>query len=105
MGANLLCRIRTNVRLDVDRRLPDGSCLSRIYPNTSDRRNQRRAIVVRVIDYSLDKVPGAEPSYPLITTILDQKLAPAKELAALYHERWQNEHTLDGPKTHLPRPP
>ncbi len=100
-GANLLWRIPTNVRLDVDRRLPDGSCLSRIYPNTSDRRNQRRAIVVRVIDYSLDKVPGAEPSYRLITTILDQKLAPAKELAALYHERWEIENTLDELKTHL----
>jgi len=100
-GADLLWRIPQNFRLDVDRRLPDGSYLSRIYPNTSHRRNQRGAIVVRVIDYSLDKVPGAEPIYRLITTILDPKLAPAKELAALYHERWEIENTLDELKTHL----
>lgn len=100
-GADLLWRTRKNARLEIDRRLPDGSYLSRIYPSTSDRRNQRKAIVVRVIDYRLDKVPDAEPIYRLITTILDHKLAPAKELAALYHERWEIETALDELKTHL----
>ena len=46
-------------------------------------------------------MPGAEKIYRLITTILDPKLAPAKELAALYHERWEIETTLDELKTHL----
>jgi hypothetical protein len=69
--------------------------LSRIYPTTPDRRNERNAVVVRVIDYRLDKVPDAEPLYRLITTILDHKLAPAQELAALYHERWELENSLD----------
>src|SRR3984957_14783949 len=40
--ADLLWRIRQNARLDIDRRLPDGSYLSRIYLSTSDRRNQRK---------------------------------------------------------------
>ena len=79
-GADLLWRTRQNARLDVDRRLPDGSYLSRIYASTSDRRNQRRAMVVRAIDYRLKDVPDAEPVYRLITTILDPKRAPAKEL-------------------------
>jgi hypothetical protein len=100
-GAELLWRTRQNARLEIDKRLPDGSYLSRIYPTTSDRRNQRKGIVVRVIDYRLDKVPDAEPIYRLITTILDHKLAPAKELAALYHERWEIETALDELKTHL----
>ena len=100
-GADLLWRTRQNARLEIDQRLPDGSYLSCIYPSTSDRRNQRQAIVVRVIDYRLDKVPDAEPIYRLITTILDHKLAPAKELAALYHERWEIETALDELKTHL----
>jgi hypothetical protein len=100
-GADLLWRIRQNARLEIDQRLPDGSYLSRIYPSTSDRRNQRKAIVVRVIDYRLDKVPDAEPVYRLITTIVDPKQAPAKELAALYHERWEIETALDELKTHL----
>jgi hypothetical protein len=100
-GAALLWRARQNARLDVDKHLPDGSYLSRIYTSTSDRRNQRNAVVVRVIDYRLDGVPGAEPIYRLITTILEPKLAPAKELAALYHERWEIETALDELKTHL----
>lgn len=100
-GADLLWRVRQSARLDVDQRLPDGSYLSRIYASTSDRRNRRNGIVVRVIDYRLDNVPGAEPVYRLITTILDPKQAPAKELAALYHERWEIETSLDELKTHL----
>lgn len=100
-GAELLWRTRQNARLEVDKRLADGSYLSRIYPSTSDRRNQRRAIVVRVIEYRLKDVPGVERIYRLITTILDPKLAPAKELAALYHERWEIETALDELKTHL----
>jgi hypothetical protein len=100
-GADLLWRVRHNARLEVDKRLADGSYLSRIYPSASDRRNQRKAIVVRVIEYRLKDVAGTEPIYRLITTILDPKLAPAKELAALYHERWEIETTLDELKTHL----
>lgn len=100
-GADLLWRVKKNVRLDVDQRLPDGSYLSRIYPTSADRRKQRKAIAVRVIEYRLDNVPNAEPLYRLVTTILDYKLAPAKELAALYHERWEIETTLDELKTHL----
>src|SRR6516225_3573609 len=100
-GADLLWRTRHNARLDVEKRLPDGSYLSRIYPSTADRRKQRNGIVVRVIDYQLQGVPGAESLYRLITTILDPAQAPAKELAALYHERWLIETTLDELKTHL----
>jgi hypothetical protein len=100
-GADLLWRTRRNARLEVDKRFLDGSYLSRIYPTTSDRRKERNAVVVRVIDYRLDKVPDAEPLYRLITTILDHKLAPAQELAALYHERWEIENSLDELKTHL----
>jgi hypothetical protein len=100
-GADLLWRTRQNARLDVEQRLPDGSYLSRIYASTSDRRKRRKGIVVRVIDYRLNNVAGAEALYRLITTILDHRQAPAKELAALYHERWEIETALDELKTHL----
>jgi|SRR5438874_2560198 len=100
-GADLLWRTRQNARLDVEKRLSDGSYLSRIYASTSDRRNRRNGIVVRVIDYRLQDVQDAEPVYRLITTILDHALAPAQELAALYHERWEIETALDELKTHL----
>jgi hypothetical protein len=100
-GADLLWRVRQNARLEVDQRLPDGSYLSRLYASTADRRKQRNAIVVRGMEYRLQDVPGAEPLYRLITTILDPALAPAQELAALYHERWEIETALDELKTHL----
>ena len=100
-GADLLWRTRQNARLDVEKRLPDGSYFSQIYASTSDRRNRRNGIVVRVIDYRLQDVEGSEPLYRLITTILDHGQAPAKELAALYQERWEIETALDELKTHL----
>ena len=66
-----------------------------------DRRKDTAAVVVRVIQYRLEGVSGAEPLYRLITTIVDPDMAPAAELAALYHERWEIETALDELKTHL----
>jgi len=103
-GAELLWRIRKNLRLPCERRLADGSYLSRIYPTERDRRHKTNGVVVRVIEYRLEGVAGAEPIYRLITTILDPELAPAHELAALYHERWEIETALDELKTHLRGP-
>jgi hypothetical protein len=100
-GADLLWRIKKNLRLPVESRLPDGSYLSRIYASQRDRRHQTNGVVVRVIDYRLEGVPGAEPLYRLVTTILDPREAPAEELAALYHERWEIETALGELKTHL----
>src|ERR1700685_3027548 len=69
-GADLLWRVRRNARLDVEKRLGDGSYLSRIYANTTDRRKGRNGILVRVIEYRLKDVKGSESLYRLITTIL-----------------------------------
>ena len=100
-GADLLWRIKKNLRLPVEKRLPDGSYRSRIYPSERDRRHQTHGVVVRVIAYRLEGVADAEPLYRLVTTILDPTAAPAAELAALYHERWEIEGALDELKTHL----
>jgi hypothetical protein len=100
-GADQLWRIKKNIRLPCEQRLPDGSYLSRIYPSERDRRHKTNGIVVRVIEYCLDGVADAEPIYRLVTSILDHEQAPAQELAALYHERWEIETTLDELKTHL----
>jgi hypothetical protein len=96
-GAELLWRVKKNLRLPVEERLADGSYLSRIYPSDKDRRHDRGAVVVRVIEYQLEGVADAEPLYRLLTTIVDPTQAPAQELAALYHERWE----IDELKTHL----
>ena len=100
-GADLLWRIKKNLRLTCEKRLGDGSYLSHIYPSAKDRRHQTKGVRVRVIEYRLEGVPGAEPIYRLLTTIADSEQAPAEELAALYHERWEIETALDELKTHL----
>jgi hypothetical protein len=100
-GADLLWRVKTNLRLPCEQRLPDGSYLSTIYRSDTDRRRGANGIPVRVIEYTLDGVAGAEPVYRLLTSILDPDQAPAEELAALYHERWEIETALDELKTHL----
>ena len=100
-GAELLWRVRKNIQLPCEKRLPDGSYLSRIHPSQQDQRRGRNGVVVRVIEYRLEGVEGAEPLYRLATTILDHELAPAAELAALYHERWEIETAFDELKTHL----
>jgi hypothetical protein len=56
---------------------------------------------VRVIEYRLAGIAGAEPLYRLVTTILDPDQAPAWELATLDHQRWEIETALDELKTHL----
>jgi hypothetical protein len=100
-GADLLWRIKQNLRLPCDQRLADGSYLSHIYPTQRDRRHRTNGVMVRVIEYRLEGVAGAEPIYRLLTSILDPEQAPAPELAALYHERWEIETALDELKTHL----
>jgi hypothetical protein len=100
-GADLLWRVRKNIHLACETRLPDGSYLSRVYPSQQDQRRGRNGIVVRMIEYRLEGVEGAEPLYRLATTILDHEPAPAAELAALYHERWEIETAFDELKTHL----
>lgn len=100
-GADLLWRVKKNLRLACEKRLPDGSYLSTLYRSEKDRRQRRNGMVVRVMEYRLEGVAGAEPLYRLLTTILDPEQAPAEELAALYHERWEIETALDELKTHL----
>jgi hypothetical protein len=107
-GAELLWRAKKNLGLACEKRLPDGSYLSRIYARRdrsheagAGRRQNAQGTVVRVIDYQLHGVADAEPVYRLLTTILDHEKAPAKELAALYHDRWEVETALDELKTHL----
>ena len=85
----------------MEERLPDGSYLSHVYPSERDWRRKTNGIAVRVIDYRLEGIEGAEPIYRLATTILDADKAPAAELAALYHQRWEIENAFDELKTHL----
>jgi hypothetical protein len=100
-GADLLWRLKKDLRFEVEEVLPDGSFISRSYPSARARRRHTQGVRVRIVEYRLEGVEEAEPNYRLATTILDPAAAPAQELAALYHERWEIEGAFDELKTHL----
>jgi hypothetical protein len=84
--ADFLIRVRTgntSPKLPVLQRLPDGSWLSRF-----------GGIPVRVIDAEITITTSAGSAggrCRLITTLLDPARYPAREVAALYRERWEVE--------------
>jgi hypothetical protein len=83
-------------------RLADGSALAVIYRDQRHRRGEQ--MLVRIITYTFTdpRIPGAgEQVYRLVTTLLDPFVYPAKEVAVLYHERWQVEVVIDETRTHL----
>lgn len=98
-GAALLWRIGTKPQLDASHRFADGSYLAQVYDHADRRRVH--GMTVRVIDYLLDD-PGRPSSthYRLLTNLLAPDQAPARELAALYAQRWEFETTLDELKIH-----
>lgn len=108
-GAQLLWRIPAMVKLPVYEQLPDGSYRSSLAPRSmrSDiARGKRRSIEryeipVRVLEYTITNRGSDKPeTIRLITSIMDHELAPAAELAALYHQRWEIEMALDEIQTH-----
>lgn len=108
-GAQLLWRCADNRQLPVKALLSDGSYLSEIHPPKQAYQPAGSLagaappspISVRVIEYALPGLPDGQPRYRLMTTLLDPLAAPALQLAALYHERWQVEAVFDELKTHL----
>lgn len=81
--------------LHVDRPLRDGSWISRIHAGTDA--SHRDPVTVRVLAYQLkDKAE----TYRLITSLLDARRYPARQLAALYRERWEIESVFVEIKTH-----
>lgn len=99
-GAQLLWRVKTNLVLPVKQRLADGSYLSALHDSRDRKRHH--GLPVRVIEYTLvGSTTPTESRYRLITTLLDPESAPAEEMAALYHERWEVESVFDEIKVHL----
>ncbi|MGH3901603.1 MAG: IS4 family transposase [Pseudonocardiaceae bacterium] len=127
-GAALLWRAPTGLALPVVRVLPDGTYLS-VLINPAIRGARCRAAIlatatqiadgdagveldpaeahlVRVVEYDVpDRAGnGSGELIVLLTTILDPAAARADELAAGYHERWEEETANDQLKTHLRGP-
>lgn len=87
-GADLLWRVTANLTLRPVEMLSDDSYIAEITPPEKSGHPPFR---LRVIEYRL---PWSDDVYRLVTSIFDPFQAPAKELAALYHERWDIEGFL-----------
>lgn len=116
-GADLAWRLKKHQVFWPGEQLPDGSFLSVLAtPAANVRYGQDRARrrpvttppaghLVRIINYTVtvhaaDGSTRTEP-FRLVTTLLDHHTAPAEELAALYHQRWENELAYNELKTRL----
>jgi hypothetical protein len=86
------------------RRLSDGSVLAWLGPTRPGSAHYpvRRGVWVRIISYRVtdERLGEVGKVYRLVTTLLNPRLAPALELIALYHERWEIELVIDEIKTH-----
>lgn len=130
-GAALLWRAPTGLGLPIVKVLSDGTYLS-VLINPAIRSTRRRAAImaaarestgigtqtegdgldpaeahlVRVVEYDVpDRVGnGTGELIVLLSTILDPAQARADELAAAYHQRWEEETGNDQLKTHLRGP-
>jgi hypothetical protein len=100
--AQLLARVKTSLIFQPIHRLSDGSYLAKVYQSARHRRNDEGGIEVRIIEYTFDDPgrPGNKETHRLLTTLLDENLDPAVTLIELYHERWEEELTIDELKTH-----
>jgi len=101
-GAHLVARIKKNLVFQPLRRLSDGSYLAKLYPSPRHRDRDQGGIKVRIIEYTLrdPNRPGSGEKHRLLTTLLSATRHPAKRLILLYHERWEEELTIDELKTH-----
>ena len=100
-GSHLLWRGASNRPLPVTQALSDGSFLSVLRPSKgAQRKDDRVAVPMRVIDSTLPGTQGAETPSRLLTTLLNEYHALALEWAALYHERGEVEGVFDELKTH-----
>jgi hypothetical protein len=85
-GADLLWRVKSDIRLDRGETFEDGSYMSELF---GGEREDGVCCLVRVIEFTV-KHKGSREKYRLITTLKPSE-ASAKQLAGLYRERWEWE--------------
>jgi hypothetical protein len=121
-GAALLWRAPTGLGLPIVKVLPDGTYLAVLIDPKIRGARRRTAItdaaragadladepahLVRVIEYDVPdrEGNGTGELIVVLSTITDPAAARADELAAAYHQRWEEETANDQLKTHLRGP-
>lgn len=92
VGSHFLIRARSNIKAQVVRRCKDGSRLVRLpVRKKGNPRHILRWIELREIRVRVGRKGHRSQELRLWTSLLDWRVAPARELAALYAQRWEHE--------------
>jgi len=92
VGSHFLIRARTQIKVQLVRRLPDGSRLVRVPVRQKGKpRVILQWLTLREIRVGVVRKGFRSVQLRLWTTLLDPKEAPAQELAQLYAKRWEHE--------------
>lgn len=98
---HFLVRISESWKPRFQRRLGDGDMLVTVQGEIPDNRRKgekmTRRMTLRLIRYQI----GEGKAVRLLTDLIDPEKYPARELAMLYHLRWECEIVYDEFKTHL----
>lgn len=105
--SHLLARLSKTLKPKLLRQLSDGSYLAEVRSGHRSQHGNGLVQTVRILHYRIqdgrrDKTGAVQR---LLTTLLDEKQYPARELIELYHQRWEEELTIAEVKTRqLKRP-
>jgi hypothetical protein len=92
VGSHFLIRVRTDRKVQTQRRYPDGSRLIRVGLRQKDNPNRIvEWLELREIHAQVARKGFRPQSVRLWTSLLDWKEAPSDELAQLYTRRWEHE--------------
>jgi hypothetical protein len=97
---HFLIRLKSDMRFEEVKTLPDGSILALIHPPESLKKKDPEIpgpIEVRIISYQHEDGEASR----VASTLTDHAKYPSAELIELYHERWELELCFDEVKTHM----
>lgn len=99
-GRHWLVRAKSNTKWEVIEELGEGDLLVEMKVSWAAR-NKDASLPMRWRVRAIRRDhPGPDAQW-LLTSMLDAKSYPAKEVVALYHERWEIEHCYDEIKTEM----
>jgi hypothetical protein len=91
VGSHFLIRARSNIKARTLQRLPDGSRLIALPVRTKGQCQIVQWLTLREIRVRVSRPGHRTQVLRLWTTLLEPAVAPARELAELYAQRWEHE--------------
>jgi hypothetical protein len=91
VGSHCLLRVKKDIKVKVQEVLKDGSGLVKVFVADGRGHKKRGAVIVREIKGRVRRPNGKWVTVRLWTDLVDASAYPARELLALYAQRWEIE--------------